>query len=212
VLTEVQVSNSTVYKSVIRNFTTSPSRREDFSVGIGYDAPISHAQAVAQRVLRDHPAVLGDPEPWVLVDSLGSATVNLRIYFWLDGSQHSWLKVRSSAGKRVGLTRCDRSGCATQERGTEMACDLFSLQEEVMTPPCRATPTSRDLNSATVEELRLVAGIDGARARYLVERRQRAGGFRSWEEVRQVPSSESGMVERLQESGFTLDEPAMTPR
>jgi hypothetical protein len=31
-----------------------------------------------------------------LVESLGSATVNLRIYFWLDGSQYSWQKVRSS--------------------------------------------------------------------------------------------------------------------
>jgi small conductance mechanosensitive channel len=98
---QVQVPNSTVYKSVIRNFSTSHSRREDFGVGIGYDAPISLAQSVAQRVLSEHPAVLKDPEPWVLVDSLGSATVSLRVYFWLDGSQHSWLKVRSSVIRLV---------------------------------------------------------------------------------------------------------------
>jgi small conductance mechanosensitive channel len=53
------------------------------------------------KVLEQHPAVLKDPEPWVLVESLGSATVNLRIYFWLDGSQHSWLKVKSSVIRLV---------------------------------------------------------------------------------------------------------------
>ncbi len=93
---QVQVPNSTVYKSVIRNFTSIRNRREEFQIGIGFDAPISHAQQIAHDVLKQHPAVLTDPEPWVLVDSLGSATVNLRIYFWLDGTRHSWLKVRSS--------------------------------------------------------------------------------------------------------------------
>ena len=52
-------------------------------------------------VLCDHPAVLDDPEPWVLVESLGPATVNLRLYFWLDGTQHSWLKVKSSVIRLV---------------------------------------------------------------------------------------------------------------
>jgi len=30
------------------------------------------------------------------VENLGASTVNLRIYFWLDGGQHSWAKVKSS--------------------------------------------------------------------------------------------------------------------
>jgi small conductance mechanosensitive channel len=93
---QVQVPNATVFKSTICNYTSSPNRREHFAVGIGYDDPIAHAQEVALGVLAAHPAVLKEPEPWVLVDNLGAATVNLRVYFWLDGSRHSWLKVRSS--------------------------------------------------------------------------------------------------------------------
>jgi small-conductance mechanosensitive channel len=92
----VEIPNSVVYKNTIRNFTTNKNRREDFTIGIGYDVQITEAQEVALLVLRNHPAVLKDPEPWALVDSLGSAVVMLRIYFWLDGSTHSWLKVRSS--------------------------------------------------------------------------------------------------------------------
>ncbi|MDZ4701395.1 MAG: mechanosensitive ion channel [Rhodothermales bacterium] len=98
---QVQVPNSTIFKSTIRNFTSNPNRREDFVVGIGYDDSIPHAQEVALKVLAEHPAVLDEPEPLVLVENLGSSTVNLRVYFWLDGGQHSWLKVKSSVIRLV---------------------------------------------------------------------------------------------------------------
>jgi small-conductance mechanosensitive channel len=97
----VQIPNATVYKSTIKNYTSNPNRREDFTVGIGYDVQIADAQKIALDVLAGHPAVLKHPEPWVLADSLGPGTVNLRVYFWIDGSQHSWLKVKSSAIRLV---------------------------------------------------------------------------------------------------------------
>lgn len=92
----VQIPNAIVYKSIIRNYTANPNRREMFEVGIGYDSRASHAQEVALKVLNDHPAVLNEPELLVLVDLLGSATVNLKIYFWYDGSIYNGLKVKSS--------------------------------------------------------------------------------------------------------------------
>jgi small-conductance mechanosensitive channel len=92
----VQIPNATVYKSTIHNYTSNPNRRIDFVVGIGYGDSVSAAQEMALKVLQDHPAVLDDPEPWVLVESLGASTVNLRVFFWLDGTQYSWQKVRSS--------------------------------------------------------------------------------------------------------------------
>lgn len=98
---QVQVPNSSVFKGTIRNFTSNPNRRDDFIVGIGYDDSIPFAQEVALKVLADHPAVLDEPEPLVLVDNLGPSTVNLRVYFWLDGGRHSWLKVRSSVIRHV---------------------------------------------------------------------------------------------------------------
>lgn len=108
----VQIPNATIYKSTIRNFTANPNRREDFVVGIGYDDAIDAAQEVARQVLAEHPAVLNDPEPAVLVDSLGDATVNLRVYFWLNGLEHSYLKVRSSVIRLVKR--------AFQQRGITM--------------------------------------------------------------------------------------------
>ncbi|MCO6429888.1 MAG: mechanosensitive ion channel [Deltaproteobacteria bacterium] len=92
----VQLPNSKVFREVIENYSTNPNRREQFSIGIGYGDSIPLAQKVALQTLSEHPSVLESPEPSVLVDNLGSSTVNLKIYFWLNGSVHSWLKVRSS--------------------------------------------------------------------------------------------------------------------
>ena len=97
----VQIPNASVYKSNLRNFTTNANRRDSFDVGIGYDDSINGAQEIALKVLTDHPAVLSEPEPSVLAESLGKATVNLRIYFWINGREHSLLKVRSSVIRLV---------------------------------------------------------------------------------------------------------------
>jgi small conductance mechanosensitive channel len=97
----VQIPNATVYKSKITNFTSNPNRRADFVVGIGYEESTADVQELVLDVLREHPAVLRDPEPMVLVDNLGAATVNLRIYFWMDGREYSFLKVKSSVIRLV---------------------------------------------------------------------------------------------------------------
>ncbi|MCB1496982.1 MAG: mechanosensitive ion channel [Bauldia sp.] len=92
----VQIPNATVFKSVITNFSSNPSRRGEFSVGIGYDDRTSQAQEIVERVLTAHPAVRTDPAPFVIVDELAAATVNLKAYFWFDSDIHSPLKLRSA--------------------------------------------------------------------------------------------------------------------
>lgn len=111
----VQIPNATVYKSKIRNYTSNPNRREEFMVGIGFDDVITEAQEIALEVLAGHPAILKNPEPWVLVDSLGASTVKIKVYFWIDGTVHGWLKVRSSVIRLVKR--------AYQEHGISMPDD-----------------------------------------------------------------------------------------
>lgn len=94
---EVQIPNSVVYQSTIYNFTSNPNRRETFSIEISSTSSISVAQELALSTLKNHSAILQVPEPLVLVDGLTSGNVVLCIYFWLDGSQYNWQKVKSSA-------------------------------------------------------------------------------------------------------------------
>jgi small conductance mechanosensitive channel len=99
--TYIQVPNSTIYKSTIHNFTANPKMRQDFVVGIGLMDPVDLAQEIAAKVLREHPAILKDPEPIVLVDAIAGGSVNLKVYFWVDARLYSDLKVRSSAIRLV---------------------------------------------------------------------------------------------------------------
>lgn len=94
---EVQIPNAVVYQNTIYNFTSNPKRRETFSIEIASSCSISAAQELALSTLRNHPAILQVPEPLVLVNSLTFGNVVLCIYFWMDGSQYNWQKVKSSA-------------------------------------------------------------------------------------------------------------------
>lgn len=92
----VQIPNATVFKSTIKNYSSIPSRRAEFLVGIGYDSSVVVAQRLIGAVLAGHPAVLEKPEPLVLVDELGAATVNLRIFYWFDSAAYSPAKINSA--------------------------------------------------------------------------------------------------------------------
>ncbi|WP_436716612.1 mechanosensitive ion channel family protein [Roseiconus lacunae] len=98
---QIQMPNSTVYKGKITNFTATPLSRRDFLVGIGFDDPIAEAQEIVMDVLANHVAVVDDPAPIVIVESLGSATINLRVYYWFNQAERSPLKVSSSVIRLV---------------------------------------------------------------------------------------------------------------
>ena len=98
---QIHVPNATIFKNVIENFTSSATRRGEFMVGIGYDAEIATAQRIILDCIRDQETVLADPEPMVLVDELGSSTVNIRTYYWFDGHHISPIKLKSALLRSV---------------------------------------------------------------------------------------------------------------
>jgi len=91
----IQIPNATVYKNTIKNLTANPKMRGKVSIGIGYDNDIRDAQALALSVAKQQSAVLNDPSAQVLIDSLGSSTINFVLYFWVNSEDHSPIKVAS---------------------------------------------------------------------------------------------------------------------
>ena len=97
----IQLPNATIYKNAIRNLTANPYMRATFDIGVGYDANFDYAQSLVTQIMQQHPAVLDDPAPQVLVDSLGASTCNLRLYFWINSEIDSQAKVTSVLMKKV---------------------------------------------------------------------------------------------------------------
>lgn len=115
----IQISNSTIYKSTLKNLTANPLMRLQFDIGIGYDASVKLAQQVVMDLLCKHSAVLDDPEPMVLVDTLGAATINLKIYFWINGHEHSALKMKSAVMRRV-MRSLEQAGVSLPDEAREI--------------------------------------------------------------------------------------------
>jgi small-conductance mechanosensitive channel len=71
------------------------------------------------RVLREHPAVLADPEPMVLVEQLGASTVVPKPCFWVNIREHSMFKVRSAVIRLVKRAFQD-AGISMPDEAREM--------------------------------------------------------------------------------------------
>lgn len=131
----IQIPNAMVFKSVITNFTAAPEGRDSVTVGIGYDASISGAQEIMARVLADHHAIIADPAPMVLVEALGSSTVNMRAYYWVNMRDYSLLKVKSSVLRLIKK--------ALMEAGVSMPDDAREIifpQGVPLLPDTKPTP------------------------------------------------------------------------
>jgi small conductance mechanosensitive channel len=134
----IQIPNATVYSNVIRNLTANPLLRGNFLIGIGYDASIRKAQKLAMKVLQSKSAVVQDPEPQVLVEELGSSTINLRIYYWIDHNQHSVSKV-GSVLMRLIMRELEKNGISMPDDSREV---IFPQGVPVIMQDERETPTA----------------------------------------------------------------------
>lgn len=98
---ELRIPNAIVYKAKITNFTHIPQRRFEFDVGIGYENDLCHALITALGAVKTSEGVLGDPEPFVLVDALKASTISLKVFGWVDQRKSDFGKVRGEAIRAV---------------------------------------------------------------------------------------------------------------
>jgi len=153
----VQIPNAMVFKSVITNFSSNPSRRADFVAGIGYDDPTGKAQTIVEAILAAHPAVLADPAPFVVVDELAASTVNLRCYFWFDSTSYSEIKVRSALMRQAkqalldgGISMPDEAREVIFPQGLPIYRGSKPVREEVQIakPRPKLEPSEADVSQA----------------------------------------------------------------
>ncbi|QKT04471.1 mechanosensitive ion channel [Ectothiorhodospiraceae bacterium 2226] len=109
---EVIIPNADIISQPFTNWTHSDNViRTVFIVGIGFDDDPELAQTIIREVLTDHPEVLDEPGPSVLLDGFGNSSLELRVQFYTDMSASSGPTVKSqvlmgvlAALRREGLT------------------------------------------------------------------------------------------------------------
>jgi small-conductance mechanosensitive channel len=147
----IQIPNAIIYKSVIQNFSANPNVRGSFDIGVGYDAKVRFAQEVAMALMLKHQAVLSDPEPQVLIDSLGASTINLKIYFWVDAAEYSVVKVASSLMREV-VRAFEAANVSMPDDAREVIFPQGVPWVDESTQPEPAAPAQPPVESTTAAE------------------------------------------------------------
>lgn len=126
----VRIPNATIYKSNIVNYSANPNSLLEINVGIGYEDSIAEAQELLRELLLDHRAILTQPEPRVLADSLGPASIGLRVLFWIDERRHNRFTVKSSVIRLI-KNALDQNGFTLPDEAREV---IFPNGVPIWTP------------------------------------------------------------------------------
>lgn len=98
---ELRLPNALVFKAVVLNYTSNPTRRFDFAFNIDASQSIRKAHAVAMAEVASIEDVLTDPAPsWTVVE-FGANGVVLRFFGWVDQRRSDLGKTRSEAIRLV---------------------------------------------------------------------------------------------------------------
>ena len=122
----VRIPNSTVFKSVIINYTRNPQRRFSFEVGVAVEADLAQVQELARATMLATPGVLADPGPACLVDRFGDSAMIVSIGAWIDQREADWFKVNSEARRRIKV--------AFEQAGIEVPEPIYQVRTRALEP------------------------------------------------------------------------------
>lgn len=105
---KVIIPNSPLATGSITNFSAMPTRRIDFSFGIGYGDDIDKAKGILLEMARKDERVLKEENPpQVMVEALGDSSVNLKLRVWVKSEDYWSLFFDTTEGAKK---RFDASG------------------------------------------------------------------------------------------------------
>ncbi len=76
--------NGSLANGNLTNYTRQPTRRVNFTFGFGYGEDFQLAKNTIMEVIKSHPKVLADPEPFIALAELGDSSVDLTVRVWVN--------------------------------------------------------------------------------------------------------------------------------
>lgn len=76
------IPNKMVWSADIVNFTKNKTRRVDMTVGVSYSDDLDKVLKVTTNIVKNHPLVLKDPEPQIVVSEMADSSITITIRPW----------------------------------------------------------------------------------------------------------------------------------
>ncbi len=84
----VIIPNGGLATSSMTNYTTEPTRRVDWTFGIGYGDDVDKAKGVIKGLCDQDPRILKDPELFIAVSALADSSVNFAVRAWVNADDY----------------------------------------------------------------------------------------------------------------------------
>ncbi|MCR9077563.1 MAG: mechanosensitive ion channel [Hyphomonadaceae bacterium] len=96
---QIIIPNGKIWGEQIVNHSHHPIRGVELTFGVSYDTDIDKARDVIKKVFKDHPQILDDPEPVVVVSTLNDSSVDFAVRPFVKGEH--WFDVRFTVPEMV---------------------------------------------------------------------------------------------------------------
>lgn len=84
----ILIPNGPLSTGSMTNYSAKPTRRVDWTVGIGYGDDVDKAYEVIKKLLNSDDRILNDPEPFIAVKELADSSVNFTVRAWVNASDY----------------------------------------------------------------------------------------------------------------------------
>ncbi|WP_224816881.1 mechanosensitive ion channel family protein [Hasllibacter sp. MH4015] len=85
---QIFVPNSDVWGSEIKNYSGYPTRRAEWTFGVGYGANLAQAEKIIRDVLAEDDRTHATPEPWVQVNNWNDSSVDFLVRAWVGQGEY----------------------------------------------------------------------------------------------------------------------------
>ncbi|MFD2741016.1 mechanosensitive ion channel family protein [Sulfitobacter aestuarii] len=85
---QVIVPNSEVWGNVITNYSVNPTRRAEWTFGVGYGANLELAEEIIRNTILADERAHADPEPFIQVTNLGDFSVDFLVRVWCNAGDY----------------------------------------------------------------------------------------------------------------------------
>ncbi len=80
----VVVPNAEVWGNTIKNYSSYPTRRAEWTFSVGYGVNLAQAERVIRETVMSDPRSHAEPEPFLQVNNLGASSVDFLLRVWCD--------------------------------------------------------------------------------------------------------------------------------
>ena len=95
----LRIPNQTVISTELTNITRFPIRRLDFNVSVAYKEDLKKVKSVLERVAKNNPLSLDEPEPLITFKDFGDSGITILLGIWFEKT--NYLAVKNSIFQEI---------------------------------------------------------------------------------------------------------------